>query len=75
MTKGKVDYALRQALNHFDRWIDATGALEKFTTYYYECQACIEDAVRIGIMVALDIPIEFDEGGELIDKKDIEVKA
>jgi len=68
MTQGKVDHALRQALNNFDDWIDATGALCKFTTYYYECQKCIEDAVKIGIMAALDIPIEFDENG-LIDKR------
>ena len=71
MTKGKLDYALRQAFNNFDRWNDATGVFEKHTTYYYECQACIEDAVKIGIMTALDISIEFDEGGKLIDKQAI----
>ncbi len=47
MTKGKVDFAIRQALNNFDEWVDATGAIDKFTTYYYECQGCIEDKSRI----------------------------
>jgi hypothetical protein len=67
MEKGKVDYAIRQALNNFDNWIDATGVLPKFCGYYYEAQACIRDSVKIGIMAALDIEIKFDEDG-LIDK-------
>jgi transcriptional regulator with XRE-family HTH domain len=68
ITRGKVNYAIRQAMNNFDRWNDATGQFVKFTSYYYEAQACIKDAVKIGIMVACDIEIEFDEGGQLIDK-------
>jgi transcriptional regulator with XRE-family HTH domain len=71
ITRGKVDYAIRQAMNNFDRWNDATGQFVKFTSYYHEAQACIKDAVRIGIMVACDIEIVFDEGGELIDKPEL----
>ncbi|MDR2782549.1 MAG: helix-turn-helix domain-containing protein [Treponema sp.] len=67
ITRGKVNYAIRQAMNNFDRWNDATGQFVKFTSYYHEAQACIEDAVKIGIMVACDIEIEFDKEG-LIDK-------
>jgi hypothetical protein len=68
MEKGKVEYAIRQALNNFDEWNEATGVIPEFCGYYYEAQECIRDAVRIGIMAALDIKIEFDEGGNLIDK-------
>jgi hypothetical protein len=54
MTKGEVDYAIRQALNNFDEWNDCTGVIEKGTSYYYELQGVIEDAVRIGSKVACD---------------------
>lgn len=30
MTKGKVDYAVRQALNEFDRWNDVIGFVDIF---------------------------------------------
>jgi len=66
--KEKIDIAIEQAINNFDRWNKATGYFAEHTTYYYECESVIEDAVKIGIMAALNIPIEFDEGGELIDK-------
>ena len=54
MTKGELDYAIRQALNKFDDWNDSTGALAKGTSWYYEAQGCIEDAVRIGARVACE---------------------
>ncbi|WHH58462.1 hypothetical protein [Petroclostridium sp. X23] len=54
MTKGEVDYAIRQALNNFDKWNDCTGAITKGTCWYYEAQACIEDAVRIGAKIACE---------------------
>jgi len=71
MNQRKLDYALRQALNNLDRWNDATGIFVKHTTYYFEYQKLIEDAVKIGIMAAYDIPIEFDKDGALIDKRNI----
>lgn len=52
MTKGEVDYAIRQALNNFDKWNDVTGCFNKGTSYYYEVQAVIEDSVRIGAKIA-----------------------
>ena len=52
MTKGEADYAIRQALNNFDNWNDITGCFNKGTSYYYEIQGVIEDAVRIGSIIA-----------------------
>ncbi len=52
MTKGELEYAIRQALNKFDEWLDCTGVIPKGTSYYYEAQGCIEDAVKIGAKVA-----------------------
>jgi hypothetical protein len=56
--KGQVDNAVRRALNIFDKWNDVTGALVKHSSWYYEAQACIEDAVHCGIQEALQ---EFKE--------------
>jgi hypothetical protein len=54
MTKGELEYAIRQALNNFDKWIECTGALSKGTSWYYEAQGCIEDAVKIGAKIACE---------------------
>jgi hypothetical protein len=54
VTQGELDYAIRQALNNFDRWNDTTGAVAKGSGWYYEMQSCIEDAVRIGAKVACE---------------------
>jgi hypothetical protein len=54
LTKGEVNFAIRQALNNFDEWIDCTGALPKGTSWYYEAQGCIEDAVKIGAKIACE---------------------
>ncbi len=58
MKAGQIDYAKRQALNVFDEWNNVTGYIPKFTGYYYEIQGVIEDAVDIGIKVALGIELE-----------------
>lgn len=65
MTKGKVEYAERQALNMFDKWNDCTGVIEKHCGYYYEAQACIIDAVHIGIQMALNGKVDYNEEGEI----------
>jgi hypothetical protein len=64
MEKGKCDAAERRALNLFDKWNDVTGFVPKFTSYYYELQACITDAVHCGIQQALDIYEELESEKE-----------
>lgn len=62
-TQGEIDYAVRRALNRFDEWNDCAGKFEKFTSYYYEMQSLIEDAVHCGFQRALDQegPLPGDE--------------
>lgn len=66
MQKGELEYAIRKALEHFDRWNDYSVAIEPLSPYYYEVLGIIADAVKIGARAANGIKIEFDEGGELI---------
>lgn len=54
MNKGEIDFAIRQALNNFDKWNDIVGYVQKGTGYYYEIQVLIEDAVRIGAKIACE---------------------
>lgn len=67
MQKGEIEYGIRKALEHFDRWNDCTVAIEPLSPYYYEVLGVIEDAVKIGARVAAGLKIEFDDGGELIE--------
>ena len=67
MKKGQVDKAERIALNVFDKWNDCTGVIPEASGYYYEAQACIIDAVHIGIQMALLGKVSFDKNGN-IDK-------
>ncbi len=72
MQIGQSNYAKRRALEIFDKWNDVSGFCEKFSSYYYEICAVIEDAVEIGSMVALNVPFKI-VGGELFKgKKDNE---
>ena len=32
-------------MEEFDNWVESTGALEKNTSWYFECQSIIEDAL------------------------------
>ena len=50
----KLNKATERALKLFDKWNDVTGCFGKDTSYYYEVQACIEDAVKCGFQSALD---------------------
>jgi len=52
VTQGQFDSAVRRAFNLFDKWNDVTGFVPKDTSYYYELQACIEDAVHCGAQAA-----------------------
>jgi len=65
MKKGLVDEAERIALNELDKWNDVTGFVQKHTGYYYEIQGVVEDAVHIGIQMALKGEVLFDEDGKV----------
>ena len=54
MTKGELDFAIRKALNELDEWNDVTGAIQKGSSWYYELQSVVEDAVKIGIKIAIE---------------------
>ena len=69
MTAEKLDNAIEQATERFNNWVDVTGVFVRNTSYYFECLSCIEEAVHIGIMTALDIPIKFDNCDQLIKEE------
>lgn len=48
MTVGELEQAKRRALNILDRWLDVTGAIDMNTSWYYELQSIVEDAVHCG---------------------------
>lgn len=52
MTKGELHDAERRALNILDAWIDVTGFVTRGTSYYYELQGLMEDAVHCGAQAA-----------------------
>jgi hypothetical protein len=52
MTKGELDNAIRRALNILDGWNDVTGAVPKHSSWYYELQGVVEDAVHCGAQAA-----------------------
>jgi len=66
MTKGEISYAIRKAQGLFDEWNDVTGVISKRNSLYFEVLAVIEDAVRIGALVACQ-GIEADLS-EITDK-------
>lgn len=63
MKIGEVEKAERLALNNFDEWNEVTGLVNEHTSYYYEMQAVITDAVHIGIQMALNGKVKRDEYG------------
>lgn len=65
MTKGQVEKAERLALNQFDKWNDVTGFVGVNTSYEYEIQSLIKDAVHIGIQMSINGKVEFDEEGNV----------
>ena len=52
MTRGELNGAVRRALNLFDAWNNVTGALAPGSSWYYEVQGVIEDAVHCGAQAA-----------------------
>lgn len=65
MTKEQVLYAERKALEVFDKWNDVTGIVVPCSGYYSEIKGVIEDAVHIGIQMALKGDILRDEEGNV----------
>jgi hypothetical protein len=52
VTKGELDNAKRRALNLFDAWCQVTGFVVSGTSYYFELQGIVEDAVECGAQAA-----------------------
>lgn len=52
MTKSELNFAIRTALNNLDKWNNVTGFVQKETSYYCEIQGVVEDAVKIGAIIA-----------------------
>lgn len=65
MNKGNVDDAERKALNVLEEWNEVTGALDVNGSWYRECQSVVEDAVHIGIQMALFGKVEYDDDGQV----------
>lgn len=65
MTRAQVVYAQRKAMDAFDKWNDVAGVIETNSGYYSEIEAVIEDAVHIGIQMALFGKIDYDEEGNV----------
>lgn len=75
MTKGQVEKAERIALNQFDKWNDVTGLVGENTSYQYELQALIKEAVHIGIQMSINGKVEFDEEGNVKTPESDEVNS
>jgi hypothetical protein len=74
MKQGELDDAKRRALNLFDAWNEVTGFVSEHTSYYYELQGLMEDAVECGVQAALDDyrPLDGEESAELGVHTDVE---
>jgi hypothetical protein len=71
MKIGEVKDAERKALNELDKWNSVTGFIQPGSSYYYEIQAVIEDAVHIGIQMALTGTVEYDADDNVVKKDKI----
>ena len=74
MNKGQVTDAERRALTELDKWNDTTGFFDSNAGgYWFEVQAIIEDAVHIGIQMALYGKVNYGDDGHVLrlsDQKD-----
>jgi FtsZ-binding cell division protein ZapB len=52
VTQGDLDNAVRRAYNLFDAWNEVTGLARLGTSYYYELQSLMGDAVHCGAQAA-----------------------
>jgi hypothetical protein len=53
--KGVLDDAERRALHIFERWNRVTGAVTEHTSWYFELQSVIRDAVHCGAQAAAGV--------------------
>lgn len=65
MNKGQVADAERKALNILEEWNEITGALDVNSSWYRECQSVVQDALHIGIQMALYGKVKYDEDGQV----------
>ncbi len=63
MNRGQVRRAEAYAIVHLQEWLEETGAIEPHTSYHSELESIVEDAVHIGIQMALYGKVQFDEDG------------
>lgn len=52
MRQGELDRAKRRALNILDEWLDLTGVIPPGSSYVWEMQSVVEDAVECGAQAA-----------------------
>ena len=57
--KGELDKAKRRALTIYDKWLRVTGALDG-TSWAWEVEGIISDAVEIGVQAAMGIYRELE---------------
>lgn len=60
MQVGQLKDAERRALNLLDAWLGVTRVAIKGTSYYYELQGIIEDAVKCGAQAARGVYEKLD---------------
>lgn len=73
MTAGQVADAERKALNVLEEWNEVTGALDAKGSWYRECQSVVEDAVHIGIQMALYGKVSYDDDKQVV--KEVHFKS
>lgn len=63
VTAGELNKAKRRALTIFDQWLRITGAIPEGSSWVWECESIIEDAVEIGVQAAYGIyePLDAEE--------------
>jgi len=62
MTIGDLENAKRRALNILDQWLDVTGVIDKRSSWYWELQGVVEDAVHCGAQAATGIHEPLESG-------------
>lgn len=63
VNRGEMEKAKRRALSIFDNWLRVTGAIPEGSSWVWEAESCVADAVEIGVQCALGIyePLESEK--------------